>query len=187
MTIEVVSVHRALFRVEHWLEETQNQIVAAIRQYVGTKKFDELIKNSAVGAAQLYKALTEGITDSTDIIVEEGILQTILRRWGVRVVKLQINSIDADSAFKKMVLKAFEGKSEADRINALYGAIERFGETGKLMAILEALPNTGANVFLGLDGDMAKLISSLGARTQSQSQPATQGATTALPAPAPTT
>ncbi len=189
LTVEVTNPVKAFFRVEHWLEETQNQIRPAIRQYIGTQPFNELIQKSGLGSELLQKMLTEGhkIDARVDenvsreiVIVEPGILPTIHKRWGVRVVKVQIQSIELHKDYRELTLEAYRGRVESDRIKNLYGTIRDFGRTGELVATLETLRVTKSNLFIGPEG-LGGLIAAL--KIAQQQSPPDENRLAQLPSP----
>jgi len=145
LTIAIINPRKALFRIQHWLEATHNHIRPYMREYVGTKAYEELIKDKNASAKEVL-----------NILGEEGVLQELRSRYGVDVRNVQIHRIDPSAEasdvvdFVELATKQYAAKREGESIVTLAEAramevktvseaIEKQGEIGKLVVTLESL------------------------------------------------
>jgi len=159
LTVAVINPRKALFRTQHWLEATHNQIRPRIREYIGTKTYQELIEKRGASAQEIHLML-EGKGENGENGEEgEGIFPRLRREYGVDVRKIQIHTIDPSPEASKnvdFVEKAtmlYGAKRDAEAIRELADAeayritteataIKNMGPDGRLKVSLDALKTT---------------------------------------------
>lgn len=151
ITCAIINPRKAFFNVQHWLEATQNQIRPVIREYIGIKKFADLITKVKGGERELIEVLTEGSFSTGKNRTQRiagGTLNRIAGEYGVEVRKVQIFGIDPTEAFRQLTTKKYEGQMEAQRIKEFYKAVQEFKDVGLALNAFETLQKTGSNVTL---------------------------------------
>lgn len=83
LTLRVVNPYKALYRVQHWLEATQNRIKPAFRSFVALKEFEELTKQREAVEEELNSFLRGTKVD-----------EFISDNYGVELVAVEIVRID---------------------------------------------------------------------------------------------
>lgn len=143
LTVAVKNPRKALFDVQHWLEATQNQIRPTVREFVGTKKYEVLIKEKA--------AAGDAISESTKATRER-----ILLEYGAEIITIQVYTIEPsrDTAkgidFVELATKKYAAerekesrvilaKARAQEIKIPAEELRRQGMEGKLLVQLDAL------------------------------------------------
>jgi len=157
LTIRVVNPYRAMFRVQNWLEATQNQFKPALRGFIATTDFDELISRKEGLAREIEELLQLGSGEGEGT-AERTIGEYLERHYGVRVKKVGLVRIDPagerGEIYQEAASKQWEAEKEKDRIEMLadaevqrlervYGTIARHGQTGEHVRTLEALERAG--------------------------------------------
>lgn len=152
LTIRITNPYKALFRVQSWLEATENQLKPVLRSYIAKKSFSKLIERmdgKTRSADDLLKWPVEtsnGKNVSLDFYLDS--------RYGVRVKKIGFVRIDPIEKHQEIALKKWEAEreaerigvianAEADRLQKVVGKIKELGDTGTLIRTLEALEKTG--------------------------------------------
>jgi hypothetical protein len=80
LTTTIRNPYKAIYSVQNWLEITTNQRESDVREFVGTKEFEELFGEEKAASATLSEYL-------------EGRTAELLDRFGVEVSKTQIQSV----------------------------------------------------------------------------------------------
>jgi len=154
LTIRIVNPYRALFRVQDWLEATQNQIKSALRDFVATKTFEELVaqrESAAVRQEDIEKEFNNFLKVSQiDEFLEEN--------YGVRLRKAGLVNIDAagdrGESYVAAATKKWEAEREKERIETIaaaeverldkvYTKIQSYGENGLFIRATEAIAEVG--------------------------------------------
>jgi len=159
VTAAIVNPRKALFNIQHWLEATHNQIRSVLREYVGTKKFANIITQVRGGEEELREILINGLKtkgQNPQQIIAGGTLGRIINEYGVDVRKVQIFAIDPTEAFRTLTTKKYEGEMEAKRIKEFYSMVQKLGDVGLAMAAFETLQKTQSNITLV--GEKSNLI-----------------------------
>jgi len=139
LTIRIVNPYKALFRIQNWLETVINRTAPAVRDRLTEKEFDKWITEPADLGKEIFSDL-----------VQNGLLNEFGKEYGVEVQKIEVTSINPPANYREATLKRFVAERERDavlvgadaeqkRIAAVYGAIQAFGDLGKLARFLEAL------------------------------------------------
>lgn len=93
LTIEIVSPYKALFKTQNWLETIENQIAGEVREFIGELRFSELNEAKA-RSAEFYEKLREGR------------IRKFEEDYGVRIILIQIKSIDPAGELSKHFVEA---------------------------------------------------------------------------------
>ncbi|MBX4210527.1 hypothetical protein KW783_00955 [Candidatus Parcubacteria bacterium] len=80
LTIAIVNPRKALFNVKHWLDAVTNQTEPDVREYIGTKEFEELYEDLSVTSEALKKSLKQ--------------LDHFLADYGADVRLVQVQTVD---------------------------------------------------------------------------------------------
>lgn len=94
MPTRILNPYKALFRVEEWLEATQELVTTAVRNWIKGKEYAEV-----VGKEEVFdptKPTTEGVKDDP-ILGDTKVGAYILERYGVRVKRIQFLNVDPSS------------------------------------------------------------------------------------------
>lgn len=159
LTMRVINPYKALFRVQNWLETVINRIEPAVRDAI---------------TGDTYERWISGEEDLADRIISDRETKKLLKElrssFGVEVSAIEVRSINPTTAeldeSRRATLKkyfaekekeriAVEADAEKRRLGTVYGAIQKFGDLGKLIRTLEMLeksPGQGAKWVLGVPG-----------------------------------
>ena len=143
-TLRVINPYKAVFKIQNWLEASINRALTVVRQVVAAQPYDYWITDR--------KKLQ-------DLIMQE-VQEEILMVYGIQVVKIEIRAINPTQEYLKYTTAVAEAerekekeiiqaekerrktvilaKGEKKRIEIEYGAIEKFGDLGKLIRVAEA-------------------------------------------------
>lgn len=140
LTIRIDNPHKALFTVQNWLETVINRSRTRVRNTVTAKSYEDWITDpGAIG------------NQTMDKLKEEGILEEeFIQRYGVEIRAIEIKDINPPEDYREATLKKYlaemerekilvEADAEKQRIKEIYGAIDKFGDPGKLFRSLEAM------------------------------------------------
>lgn len=123
--VKVVNPYKALFRIEQWLEATENLVTAKMREYFGSRTYDDLVQLASGESSEL---LTQ-FSDVADYVKD---------KWGVLITSVKISTIDPASKLAEDFIRAStqlyvsqqqalarkaEGQGLADRDTAHFKAI----------------------------------------------------------------
>ena len=133
ITMRVINPYKALFAAPiNWVDNVMARSDALFRSFVSGSSLDSLLKTKGRD-----KALNKMIAES-DLIQK-----TFKEEWGIEVLGIQIRSIDiADSyaqAAASQRVEEMKARGQSARIKTEYGAIEQFGDLGRLVRTLEAI------------------------------------------------
>jgi len=106
MPAQVVNPYKALFRVQHWLEQSENMISDRVRGFVGTLEFKELIQRALSDEEEKHKIDDEEL---------KGVLKDILNDFGVKIPYVGIRRVDPGSSEAKEFIKASGAVFVADQ------------------------------------------------------------------------
>ncbi|MBN2197794.1 hypothetical protein JW698_01185 [Candidatus Wolfebacteria bacterium] len=144
LTIRIVNPYKALFRVQNWLEATQNQLKPVLRSYISDNSFSELIIRK------------EGLgREAENLLTTRDLGSYLERHYGVRIKKVGIVRIDPSGErgkiYQEAASKQWEAEKESEKIRTLadveverigkvYGKIEEFpdGLSIKMMETIQA-------------------------------------------------
>lgn len=147
LTIRVVNPYKALFRVQEWLEMTQNLLMPALREFAGTRTYEELVK---------VRSQTEREQDI--ILALGGVGSYIEKDYGVRVKHARLKDVNPSGerakVYEEAATKEWQAQKEAERIKVLadaeagrvakeFGAVKDLGPDGLFIRTLEALETAG--------------------------------------------
>ncbi len=147
LTIRIVNPYKALFRVQNWLEATQNLLKPALRKYISGKSFEDLIRK---------KEETEREAD--EFLKESEVDKYLERDYGVRLKKVGMVLInpagERGQTFVAAATKEWEAEkeksrikisaeAEVERIRRIYDQIKSYGEEGLFIRATEAIEETG--------------------------------------------
>lgn len=178
LTIRIMNPYKALFRVQNWLEATQNQLKPVLRSYVSNKTFTELIQRKE-GAAREIEELLVGVLELNEKTREEKtqeeqkeqeeqkkISQYLEQHYGVRIKRVGLAIIDPagerGKAYQEAASKEWEAQKEREKINQLadadvermdkvYGKITSYKQPGlaiKMMETIEKASEKQGNWFI---------------------------------------
>ena len=129
ITGEVVNPYKALFRVERWLEATQNLVGASLRHWVGERSYEKIRADATSTGSEAE------LTDDLDV---KKVQALILEKYGFNIVSIKLYSVAPGSEMAKEFVKAstvvyvaeqkakadkIEGQGLKDRVTAFYGTI----------------------------------------------------------------
>lgn len=103
LTARIVNPFKAYSRVQRWLELVTDQTDARIRAYIGEHRYEHLIDDPETAAMNIL----EKIADLTD---------EFLGRFGVRVDKVQILSIDPPPDLRELTLARYKADQEGEAL-----------------------------------------------------------------------
>lgn len=146
LTLRVINPYKAVFVVQTWLEAVINTTEAETRDVWTTDSYARWISSKKNLAERIEKAL-EGFRD-----------EECSKRYGVEIRAIKVRNIDPEERFREATLKGYlaererdrvlvEADAEKQRIAAVYEAVKKYGDLGKLIRSLEALetsPEKGA-------------------------------------------
>lgn len=147
LTIRIKNPYKALFWVQAWLETVLNRTEPGVRDRITEDTFERWIGEEVDLADRIRQDLGT-----------KGLLGEFLREYGVEVIAIEVRSINPPEDYRKDTIKLFLAQKERDRIvtladaeekriAAVYGAIQKHGDLGRLVRVLEALevsPKEGA-------------------------------------------
>lgn len=151
LTIRVINPYRALFRVQNWLETVINRIEPAVRDAITEDTYEKWISED--------KDLADRLISDKET---QELLKEIRSNFGIEVIAIEVRGINPTTAeldeSRRATLRKYFAEKERDRIiveadaerqrlEAVYKAIQGFGDLGKLIRTLEALeksPGEGA-------------------------------------------
>jgi len=147
LTIRIINPYKAFFRVQNWLEATQNLLKPALRGFSSEKSFEDLIKR---------KEKVERETD--EFLVESGTDEYLERDYGIRLKKVGMVLIDPagerGQTFVAAATKRWEAEREKERIEIIaaaevermdrvYGKILSYEHDGLFLRATEAIEEAG--------------------------------------------
>lgn len=134
LTIEVRNPWKAMFKVEQWLEQVQNQVYPVVRAYIGSMLLDDLTGDQRASADAIRDAVRSTIHR---IFIEYGVYITLIEIGAMepegRAQQMQI-IFEAEQSAKKTLLsaeadaKAIEIRTKADSARAIK-LREAYGES----------------------------------------------------------
>lgn len=165
LTLRVVNPYKALFRVQHWLEATQNRLKPAFRSFVALKEFEELTKQK------------EAIEDELNSFLQGTNVDEFIRdNYGIELVAVEIVRIDAagewaakfsEAATKKWLAEKEKQQietladAEVERLGRVYGKVASYGDTGLFIRAIEAVEQAGkgpSNLVIFPFGALADIV-----------------------------
>ncbi len=165
LTLRVVNPYKALFRVQHWLEATQNRIKPAFRSFVALKEFEELTKQK------------EAVEEELDSFLRGTKVDEFIRdNYGVELVAVEVVRIDPAGEWAKTFTEAATKKwlaekdkqqietladAEVQRLDRVYGKVASYGDTGLFIRAVEAVEQAGkgpSNLVIFPFGALADIV-----------------------------
>lgn len=185
-TARIKNPFKALFRVERWLESTQNRISAELRRELGGLSVEELV--AWEGESEKIKKILENLSALKDSFVRD--------TCGIEPDKkdpIDIHSFDVDPAWIEITRKKIEaeeeakatkiraeaekekrlkeGEGRAGAIRSVNDSVLAYGDNGLTLRTLEAIENAGANVTLvSPDAHILPMVDVAGSRKKHQSE-----------------
>jgi hypothetical protein len=133
ITMKVINVYKVLFAAPiNWIENIMLRLDAVLRGFVGGKTIDQLI--DLKGKASAVWVELKG----------NELIKNFKTEWGVEILEngIDIKEIGITEEYQKALAaqetEKMKAAGEQQRIEAIYGAIEKFGDLGKLIRTLEA-------------------------------------------------
>jgi len=181
LTIRIVNPYLALFRVQNWLEATQNQLKPVLRSYIANKTFSDLITRKE-GTAREMEELLMRTAEAKDATKDEKLGSYLERHYGVRIKKIGLARIDPagdrGKVYQEAASKHWEAEKEKERITVIadadvgrmervYGKITSYGPSGlsiKMMETIEKAAEKEGNWFIPFP--LQNLINELGNKTK---------------------
>jgi regulator of protease activity HflC (stomatin/prohibitin superfamily) len=156
LTIRIVNPYKSLFRVQNWLEATQNQFMPVLRSYIANKPFEELLKRDE-GVERDFEALINTLVKPED---EDSRKFKDYLEWhyGVRIKKVGMVRIDPagerGKVYQEAASKLWEAQKEGERITTLaqaekkrvetvYETVKNFGDAGLFIKAMETAKAAG--------------------------------------------
>ncbi len=147
LTIRIINPHKALNRVQDWLEATLNQVKPVLRDYIKTLTPEEIM-------ASLEETENGGLpkTEEIDQFIRNyptnnPLRQKLIDDYGVKIKKCGIVHVDPAgpraSEYIEAASKKWEAEKEADRLNKIIQTIKDQGDQGMYLRTLEALEKVG--------------------------------------------
>ncbi|MEK7575625.1 MAG: SPFH domain-containing protein [Patescibacteria group bacterium] len=147
LTLRVVNPYKALFRIQKWLEATQNRVKPAYRSFTRKKTFEELTEQR------------EAVEDEANSFLKDSQVDNFIKdTYGVELVAVEMVKIDPagewGTKFTEEAAKKWSAEKEKERIETLadadvnrmervYGKITSYGEQGMYIRTVEAIEKTG--------------------------------------------
>ena len=149
LTIRVINPYKTLFRVQNWLETVNSRIRTWVRDTISHDSYEKWISEKKRIGEELFKSLKK-----------QGLLEEFNNRYGIDVRKIEVKDIDPSTEedyrkFREATLKKYLAQRESERIEVIYEAINKFGDLGKLIRMLETLeasPGAGSKWVIPLPG-----------------------------------
>jgi len=183
LDLHVVNPFKALFRVERWLEATQNITGAEIRTEIGTISYEDLVADRE-GANERVRGILRGVQHSNST--------EILNDFGIKILKIHIHSFDpSNEAIREITLRRItaekEGEAEvakatkdaeaarlrasgqADAFRKITETVLSFGKPGVELERLRTLREAKANITVVTPGlGVTPFVNAGGAGTSSR-------------------
>lgn len=143
LTFRIIGIRKALFEVEDWIEMSLNQFKPVLRDWIATKKIEELI--GANGKAKEIGSEAKELIDKSDIdtrLKNQYGIKMDAKGYGIALITL---SGTRGEDYVKALTKNWEAKQEVKRMNLIYKQIKKSGEIGAFTRLLEALEKTSQN------------------------------------------
>ena len=138
LTIRIINPYKALFRVQNWLEATQNQFKPVVISYVGKQEFEQLIQDKEQLGDAVHKILNESKID-----------QNVEEDYGVHIKKVGFVKIDPTgdlkNQYQEAATKEWEAKKEAKRLDTVYGTITDDKKDRLFIRAIEGLEKASEN------------------------------------------
>lgn len=157
LTIRIINPYKAFFRVQNWLEATQNQLKPVLRSYIASNDFFKLITRRE-GMGREMEALLTQPAEAEDADKGEALGSYLDDRYGVRIKKIGLVRIDPAGERGKTYQEAASQKweserdkdriltiadAEVERIERVFRKISDFGEKGLFLRAVEGIENAG--------------------------------------------
>lgn len=95
---KITNAYKALFRIERWLEASENLISAQMRDFFGSKTYEELVGLSGKSGADSSELSTNAIFAT--------VIETIRSKYGFLITTLKIDTIEPGSALASKFIEA---------------------------------------------------------------------------------
>lgn len=153
LTIRITNPYKALFRIQNWLEATLNQTRPALREFIGSKQFEELV--SALEGSKEKEMLEK---EFNGFLKASAIDEFVREEYGVDLRKAGIATIDpagdrginyVEAASKKWEAQREKERietiadAEVERLRRVYGQIKDYGDEGLFIRATEAIERAG--------------------------------------------
>lgn len=147
LTIRIVNPYKALFRVQNWLEAVQNIAKPALRSFVNSKTYEELMAKREVVERE-----------ADEFLKVSGVDRYVERDYGSRLKKIGMAKIDPGGERGKVYVEAASKQWEAEkeqqkimtladaeigRMDKVYGKITSYGDNGLFIRTVEAIEQAG--------------------------------------------
>lgn len=183
LTVRIINPYKALFVIENWYETMVNRVRPYVRDFITTDTYTNFTKNPIRIDIGVWERLEK-----------EGILDELVKRYGVDIRKIEVNAIDPVEEFRKATMAkvlALRDKDriitearaererlktvaqgEKNRIDTVYSAVAAHGELGEKIRGCEALEkSTGEGAKWVIPAEVTRLFSRALPRKQSRSKP----------------
>lgn len=137
ITVQIVNPYKALFVAQNWLKIMLALVQALFRAEIAEADYEEL--------AAKKRLLGEKFKIDPHVIA---VLENLLNSYGINVVKVEVKDIDPPEKYRDLTIKKLvalrekeativAAEAEAERTQRVYSAIEKQGDTGRLVRTLE--------------------------------------------------
>ena len=106
LTVRVENPYKAAYRIQDWLEAIINRIQPLVRQFVATKKYNELGLQKQAAAEEMMQHFREA-----GLLGEDGVFQ---RDYGVEVKTVEFRTIDPPDTWREVTLKVYTAEQNAE-------------------------------------------------------------------------
>ncbi|OHA75970.1 MAG: hypothetical protein A3I38_02985 [Candidatus Wildermuthbacteria bacterium RIFCSPLOWO2_02_FULL_47_10] len=141
ITARIVNPYKFVFNVQDAFEVVLNRIAALFRDYAGETTYEFLTSNKGDAAKIIWKKLRA-----------KGLIQEFRENYGVEIIEqgIEIREIAPPQEYQRAATRKYLAEREREeteiradaerrRLEAVYKAIEQFGDIGKLVRTLEAV------------------------------------------------
>jgi len=136
MRARSVNPYLSLFGVQHWLEAAHGLIDQTVRDYIGTRTFEELVSQEARAKSGVKEGLWNWLTGS-------GIIDTLETEYGIRISSVDITEIDPAGELAKNFVEASTREYVATQ-ERRRKEIEAEGEATAITKVADAINGGGA-------------------------------------------
>ncbi|MFC1700698.1 SPFH domain-containing protein [Patescibacteria group bacterium] len=149
LTFRIVNVRKALFEVEDWVEMSLNQFKPILRDWIATKKIEDLIgAPGKTNGKEIIKKIGE---EAKEVIDKSDINKRLYKNYGIELDKegYGIALIDPSGTrgekYMEELTKEWAATKEAGRMRIVYDELKKSGTVGQFARFLEALEKTSEN------------------------------------------
>jgi len=152
MRARSVNPYLSLFGVQHWLEAAHGLIDQTVRDYIGTRTFEQLVSEEARAESGVKEGLWNWLTGSE-------IIDKLKTEYGIKVSSVDITEIDPAGELARDFVEASTRKYVAEQ-EKIRLKIEAEGRAEAIQAEVKAIKEGGAAAMLAVQ---SRTLTAIGA------------------------